>query len=287
MTPGEVELSSLDKVLWPAVAFTKGQMLDYYARIAPTLLAHLAERPLTLGRFPDGVEGRGFAQLECRGRPPWMNTAALRLRDGRIRNLCLARDQRSLLWIVNLGTIELHTFLAAGQALEQPAAVLFDLDPEPPAGLRDVCRVAVLLRDLLAASGLRTVVKTTGGSGLHVLVPLNVPCTYVQTRSFARAVAEEIAGQDPGVVASAGRRDRRAGAVLVDWAQNNERRTTIAPYSLRANVVPLVSMPIAWEEVESAGPVLRFGPAEALERIERLGDLFAPALSDVQRLPKT
>jgi bifunctional non-homologous end joining protein LigD len=281
-----VELSSLDKVLWPALGFTKGQMLEYYARVAPTLLAHVADRPLTLGRFPDGVDGRGFAQLECRGSPAWMDTAPVQLRDGRVRNLCLARDVRSLLWMANLGTIELHTFLASGQRLERPAGVLFDLDPEPPAGFADVCQVALALRDRLTDFGLLSVVKTTGGSGLHVLVPLNSEdATYAHTRAFARAVAHGLAQQLDGVVASAARRERRAGAVLIDWAQNHERRTMIAPYSLRANVVPLVAAPVSWDEVGSAAQAPLFGPAEALERIERLGDLFSPALALAQRLP--
>ncbi len=280
-----VALSSLDKVLWPAVGFSKGQMLVYYARVAAVLLPHLAGRPLTLGRFPEGVDGPGFAQIECRGRPDWMQSAPVRLRDGRMRNFCLVGDVRSLLWVANLGTIELHVFLGAGRALDCPAAILFDLDPEPPAGLSDACRVALLVRDRLAVHGLRAVVKTTGGSGLHVLVPLNSPHTYTQTRGFAREFASSLAARSEGVVATASRRDRRAGTVLIDWAQNHERRSMIAPYSLRANLVPLVSMPVSWEEVERGGDSLLFGPPEALERIERLGDLFEPALRDVQSLP--
>ncbi len=169
--------------------------------------------------------------------------------------------------------------------MDCPAAILFDLDPEPPAGLSDACRVALLVRDRLAVHGLRAVVKTTGGSGLHVLVPLNSPHTYTQTRGFAREFASSLAARSEGVVATASRRDRRAGTVLIDWAQNHERRSMIAPYSLRANLVPLVSMPVSWEEVERGGDSLLFGPPEALERIERLGDLFEPALRDVQSLP--
>ncbi len=169
--------------------------------------------------------------------------------------------------------------------MDCPAAILFDLDPEPPAGLSDACRVALLVRDRLAVHGLRAVVKTTGGSGLHVLVPLNSPHTYTQTRGFAREFASSLAARSEGVVATASRRDRRAGTVLIDWAQNHERRSMIAPYSLRANLVPLVSMPVSWEEVERGGDSLLFDPPEALERIERLGDLFEPALRDVQSLP--
>lgn len=281
--PG-IELTSLDKVMWPSTGTTKRDLVDYYGRVAPALLPHLADRALTLGRFPDGVEQRGFAQTECRGRPPWVQTAPIRLRDGRVRNFCLACDRDSLLWIANLGTVELHTFLASVRALDQPRAVLFDLDPEPPAGLADACRVASMLRERLGAEGLNAVVKTTGGSGLHVLVPLNSPHSYSHTREFARRLAQELAAQHREVVASAARREERGGKVLVDWAQNSERRSFVAPYSLRASYVPLTSTPVGWDEIERGPQNLLFGPSEVLERIERLGDLFEPALSAVQRL---
>lgn len=277
-------LSSLDKVMWPAVGFTKGRMLDYYERVAPVLMPHLRGRPLTLGRFPGGVEARGFAQTECRGKPDWMETAAVRLRDGTVRRFCLVDGVDALLWVANLSTIELHVFLGVAGRLGQPTAVLFDLDPEPPAGITDACRVALALRERLVARGLRSVVKATGGSGLHVLVPLNCGCTYDQTRAFARSVAVELAAADRRIAASAARRASRQGAVLIDWAQNNERRSMVAPYSLRASVVPLVSAPVTWAEVE-AGREMWFGPDEVLERVQRLGDLFAAALRLVQRLP--
>jgi bifunctional non-homologous end joining protein LigD len=283
--PG-LELTSLDKVLWPATGFTKGDLLDYYARVAPVLLAHLAGRPLTLGRFPNGVDGPGFAQTECRGRPAWVDTAAIGLRDGRTRNFCLARDEASLLWIANLGTIELHVFLGRAQSLQQPTAVLFDLDPQPPASIAEAARVALILRDRLAQERLAAVVKTTGGEGLHVVVPLNRPHTYAQTRAFARRIAAELAAEHEQIAGSATRRERRApGAVLIDWAQNNERRTMVAPYSLRANDLPWVSAPLAWAEVERANEsTLRIEPDEVLDRLERMGDLFEPSLTAVQRI---
>lgn len=284
MTESRPVRSSPEKLIWPRANFTKGQMLDYYELVAPTLLPHLADKPLTLGRFPDGVEQRGFAQLECRGSPEWVHTASIRLRDGRVRNLCVAQDLPSLLWIANLGTIELHTFLGSGTNLDRPAAILFDLDPEPPAGLGEAARVALLLRDWLGERGLTAVVKTTGGSGLHVLVPLNSPHSYAQTGGFARRAAEQLASGFEWVVASATARVERAGTVLIDWAQNNERRTFVAPYSLRAADLPSVSTPVAWTEVEREGAWLGFGPDEALERIRRHGDLFAAALTLEQRV---
>ena len=279
-----VELTNLDRVLWPSTGFTKGQLLDYYAEVSGALLPHLVNRPLTLGRFPAGVDAQGFAQTECRGRPQWLQTAAIRLRDGRVRNFCLAQDLSSLLWIANQGTIELHTFLASALALDRPNAVLFDLDPEPPAGFREAARVAVLLRDWLARRNLLAIVKTTGGVGLHVLVPLNSPHSYEQTRQFARAAARELAVDHRQVVASAAHRDRRAGTVLVDWAQNGERRTMVAAYSLRAADAPTVSAPVSWTEVEQARRILRFAPHETLARVEQMGDLFEPALTAVQSI---
>ena len=283
MRPG-LELTSRDKVMWPSTGFTKGDLLDYYARVAAVLLPHLADRPLTLGRFPNGIEERGFAQTECRGSPDWVQTAPIRLRDGRIRNFCLAHDAASMLWIANLGTVELHTFLAGVDALDQPTAVLFDLDPEPPAGLADACRVALLLRERLRAQGLTAVVKTTGGAGLHLVVPLNRSHSYTRTREFARRLAHELARDDEQIVASATRRQQREGTVLIDWAQNSERRSAVAPYSLRASYVPLVSTPVAWDEVESGNEGLLFGPGEVLDRVARLGDLFGPVLNAVQTL---
>jgi bifunctional non-homologous end joining protein LigD len=282
--PSGLELTNLDRVLWPSTGFTKGHLLDYYARVSATLLPHLANRPLTLGRFPGGVDAQGFAQTECRGRPEWLQTAPIHLRNGRVRNFCLAQDLPSLLWIANQGTIELHTFLASALSLERPAAVLFDLDPEPPAGFRDAAKVALLLRDWLARRNLLAVAKTTGGIGLHVLVPLNSPHSYEQTRGFARSAARELAAHHGQVVASAARRDSRAGTVLVDWAQNGERRTMVASYSLRAADVPTVSTPVSWSEIEQARGILRFDPHETLVRIEQMGDLFEPALTAVQSI---
>ncbi|MDQ3933757.1 MAG: non-homologous end-joining DNA ligase [Actinomycetota bacterium] len=279
----EVSLTSLDRVLWPATGFTKGDMVDYYERVAPALLPHIAGRALTLGRFPDGVDGPGFAQTECRGRPDWVATAPIRLRTGELRHYCVVDDLPSLLWVANLGSIELHPFLARASSPSEPAAAMFDLDPEEPAGMADCARVALRLRDVLADRGLTAVPKTSGSAGIHVVVPLNSPHTYERTRAFARSVAERLAADDSSVVAGASRRRDRAGTVLVDWAQNSERRSTVAPYSLRATDRPSVSAPLAWEELEE-GPPPSFGPEAVLRRLERDGDRFEPALTTVQRL---
>jgi bifunctional non-homologous end joining protein LigD len=280
----DVAVTSLDRVLYPETGFTKGDLVAYYRAIAPALVPHLAGRPLTLGRWPGGVEGAGFAQTECRGAPPWLATQPVQLGDGRVRNFCLVGDVSSLLWVANLGTIELHPFVAHGTAPAVPTAVVFDLDPGPPAGLSDCCEVALALHDVLAESDLQAFAKTSGSAGLHVYVPLNSPHTFEQTKSFARTTAERLAEELPNLVTAQLRKTARNGKVLVDWVQNDPARSTVAVYSLRAARRPGVSTPLAWDEVERRPP-LGFAPAEALERVERIGDLFAPVLELEQRLP--
>jgi bifunctional non-homologous end joining protein LigD len=272
-----LRLTSLDKVLWPATGFTKGEMIDYYRRVAPALVPHLAGRPLTLGRFPDGVDGPGFAQTECRGRPEWMRTAPLTLRSGEIRSYCVVDDEASLVWVANLGTIELHPYLARGETPEQPTLVALDIDPSPPGGLVDSCRASLRLRDALAEDGLAAFPKTSGAAGLHVYVPLNSPLGYDETRAFARGLAERLAGELPD------------GRARVDWRQNAPRRSTVAPYSLRAMDRPSVSTPVSWEEVEEVARDRRepaFAPAEVLARVDRDGDLFRPVLELEQSLAR-
>ena len=270
-----LRLTSLDKVLWPATGFTKGRMIEYYVAVADALLPHLAGRPLTLGRFPDGVEGPGFAQTECRGRPEWMATKRLRLRGGEVRDFCLVEDAPSLAWAANQGAIELHPYLGAGDAGEEAVLALFDLDPGPDAGLLAAARLALRLRSLLGESGLRSFPKTSGGLGMHVYVPLNLPHPYDAVREFARRVAGRLGAED---------------AVRIDWRQNHPRRSTIAPYSLRAADRPTVSTPLAWQEVEAAvrdgqSGALRFTADEAIARLAGGDDPFRPVLELEQRLP--
>jgi bifunctional non-homologous end joining protein LigD len=279
-----VELTSLDRVLWPRAGFTKGDMVDYYDRVASALLPHIADRALTLGRFPGGVDAPGFAQTECRGRPPWMATRAIQLRDGRVREYCVVNDRRSLLWVANQSAIELHPFAARGERHDEPTHVIFDLDPGPGADELDCCRVAVRLRDVLAELGLEAFVKSSGSLGLHVLVPLNTPHRYEQTKPFARAVAERLAAADPARVIARARRSERAGRVLVDWLGNDASRSTVAAYSLRATDLPTVSTPLRWEEVE-ASERPRFVANDIAPRLKAIGDPLAPALNLRQRLP--
>jgi bifunctional non-homologous end joining protein LigD len=280
-----VALTNLDRVLWPAAGFTKGDLVGYYRDVAPVLLPHLAGRPLTLWRFPSGVHREGWWQNECRGAPDWLRTVTLRG-----QRFCLAEDVASLVWLANLGTVELHPFLTRAGEPEPPLALVFDLDPGPPADVLDCCEVALQVRAELATAGLDSFAKTSGSLGLHVFVPLDGEATFAETKPFARAMAEGLAGERPERVVATPTRTLREGKVLVDWLQNDPTRATVAPYSLRATPWPTVSTPVAWEEVEQAlaarkPELLSFTPAATSERIAARGDLFRPVLELRQALP--
>ena len=287
-----LSLSNLDKVLYPRVGFTKGQVIDYYTRVSPVLLPHLRGRPLTLKRYPDGVEGKFFYEKECpRHRPDWVRTAPIPThRDGRTVNFCLAQDLPTLVWAANLADLELHTSLARAGAIQRPTMVVFDLDPGAPATIVECARVGRWLRDLFGHLGLESFAKTSGSKGLQVYVPLNTPTSYAETKPFARAVAELLETEHRALVVSQQTKALRAGRVLVDWSQNDEHKTTVCVYSLRARERPTVSMPVTWAEVEE---LLERGDPDwlaldsdaVLERVERHGDLFAGALDLEQTLP--
>ncbi|MBI5547194.1 MAG: ATP-dependent DNA ligase [Deltaproteobacteria bacterium] len=300
-TPSEVSiagrrlsLSNLDKVLYPQVGFTKAQVIDYYVRVAPVLLPHLRDRPLTLKRYPDGVEGEFFYEKNCpRFRPDWVRTVPL-WSEGNQRhvNFCLVNDLASLVWVANLADLELHTPLSLAGAVARPTLLAFDLDPGAPADIVQCCEVALLLRQFFDPLGLQSFPKTSGSKGLQVYVPLNAPrLTYDDTKAFARALAENLEQGHPDLVVSSMKKSLRVGKVLVDWSQNDEHKTTICAYSLRAKERPTVSTPVTWDEVEACA---RRGKAEGLvfdweavlRRIAERGDLFAPVLTMRQRLPR-
>ena len=286
-----LRLSNLDKVLWPLAGFTKGDVIDFYTRVAPTLLPHVQERPLTLRRFPDGVDASNWFQTQCPpGRPDWLSTAPLADRRGGVYEMCLVNDLASLLWVANLAAIELHPLLARRERPDEPTVVVFDLDPGPPADVLACCEVALGLRDMLDGLGLATFPKTSGSVGLHVYVPLNTPHGFPETKGFAREIAALLTAERPDRVTDVMRRAARGGKVLVDWLQNDPTRSTLAPYSLRGTGWPTVSTPVTWEEVERAlatasAELLTFEAADVLDRLERVGDLFAPVLELTQRLP--
>jgi bifunctional non-homologous end joining protein LigD len=291
----ELKLTNLDKVLYPQAGFSKGEVVDYYAKVAPTLVPHLAGRALTLRRFPEGVDDTDAAFFEKRcpkHRPEWVKTTRVLAgpRSGYI-DYCVCEDRATLVWMAQLAAIELHPSLSLGKKHEQPTVLAFDLDPGPPAEVLACSRVALRLREVLDHVGLQSFVKTSGSKGLQLYVPLNTQTDYEETRPFAQALAQLLAKQSPEeVIAKMGKKTLRKGKVLIDWYQNNERKTTIAVYSLRARERPTVSTPVTWEELEAAvekddADSLVFEAPDVLRRIEQHGDLFAPVLKLKQKLP--
>jgi bifunctional non-homologous end joining protein LigD len=287
-----LRLSNRSKVLYPSAGLTKGDLIDYYATVAPAALPHLRGRALTLKRYPDGVEGEYFYEKQCPShRPEWVHTVPIwSERVKREVHYCIVEDLPTLLWAANLASVELHTSLALASLAERPTMLVLDLDPGAPAGLKECCRVALRIRELLGAFDLRALVKTSGSKGLQVYVPLNTPLTYEHTKPFARALAELLERQHPDEVVSRMAKRLRRGRVFVDWSQNDEHKTTVCAYSLRATEHPLVSTPLHWEEVEHGARKrkpfqLSAGPAELLMRIERDGDLFESLLTLEQELP--
>src|ERR1700719_9493 len=277
----KLSVSNLDKVLYPKVGFTKGRVIDYYIRIAPVLLPHLKDRPLTMKRYPNGVEGEFFYEKNCPShRPTWVKTAKVWSEgNNRMMNYCLAQDLPTLVWAANLADIELHTSLARKKDVARPTMMVFDLDPGAPADIVQCCQVGLWLRELLALMKLKSWVKTSGSKGLQVYVPLNTAATFDQTKALSRALAEHLEREHPKLVISKMARALRAGKVFVDWSQNDEHKTTVNVYSLRAKEQPTVSTPVAWEEVEATlkrknGKLLVFSSDRVLQRVEKLGDLF-------------
>jgi bifunctional non-homologous end joining protein LigD len=288
----ELKLSNLDKVLYPRTGFTKDDVIAYYATIAPVLLGHLAERPLTVTRWPDGVEAKSFFQKQAPAhRPEWVRTATVASERKPI-DYTLADDLPTLVWLANLAAIELHVPLARAEAIERPTAVVFDLDPGAPANIVECCHVGLLLQGMFEHLGLRSYAKTSGSKGLQVYAPLNAAdAAYERTKPFAKAVAELLESAEPELVVSRMTIARRAGKVLIDWSQNDARKTTVCAYSLRASERPTVSTPVDWDEVraarDSGDPAgLAFDATDVLERVAERGDLFAPMLSLVQEMPR-
>ncbi|MGA3316703.1 MAG: non-homologous end-joining DNA ligase [Candidatus Korobacteraceae bacterium] len=287
-----LKLSNLDKVLYPEAGFTKGQVIDYYVRIAPALLPHLRGRPLTMKRYPNGVSGPYFYEKNCpEHRPEWVQTARVwSSGNNRWMNYCLAEDLPTLVWAANLADLELHTSLSLGKDILRPTFLVFDLDPGPPANIVQCCQVGLWVRDILAQLQLQSFAKTSGSKGLQIYVPLNTAVTYDQTKPFAHELARVLERQHPNLVVSDMKKALRTGKVLVDWSQNDDHKTTVCVYSLRAKERPMVSTPVKWDEVESClkkgdASLLVFESDEVLARAKKHGDLFEPVLKLKQRMP--
>ena len=284
-----VKFTNRSKALFPN-GFTKGDLIDYYARVAPLLLPHLAGRAVTFNRFPEGTgekgQGKSFFEKHCNAhRPPWVRTVTVP-GEGRHKPIeyCRVDDVAGLQWAANLAAVELHVPLALAAAPDEPRAMILDLDPGPPATLVDCVRVGLRLKALLDELGLVSMPKTSGGKGLHILVPLNTPgVTFAQTKGFARAVALTLQKDDPeGVIASMNKRDR-TGRVFLDWGQNDRNKTNAAVFSVRARDVPSVSWPLTWADLaDGAAPPVVLASDDWDARAARAA---VKPLGKMQRLP--
>ena len=283
-------VTNLDKVLYPATGFTKGDVLAYYQAISPVMLPHLARRPVTMKRYPDGVDGLSFYEKRCPSkRPAWVRDATVASTSHGELTFCTVDNVQTLLWMANRAALEYHTYLYRDGHEDEPTMLVFDLDPGEPATLLDCLELGLVLRDLLRDVGLESFPKTSGGKGLHLGVPLR-GATFAQTKTLARAIAELLAREHPQRVTSRMAKSERRGRVLVDWSQNDHGKTTACAYTLRARARPTVSAPVGWDEVAEAKRKrkperLVFETPQVLARVEELGDLFAPTLSLRQRLP--
>jgi len=288
----QLKLTNLEKILYPAAGFTKKDVIDYYVRIAPAMLPHLKGRALTRKRYPDGVDGEPFFEKNApKYRPEWVKTAPI-WSEGNRRTVhyILADDLPTLVWLANLAALELHPSLALAKDYACPTEMVFDLDPGPPANIVQCCQVAFWLREIFDHFGLQSFPKTSGSKGLQIYVPLNTPTTYDVTKMFSHALAQLLEHDHPELIVSDMKKSIRTGKVFVDWSQNDEHKTTVAVYSLRAREQPTVSTPVTWDEVERCykkkdANLLVFQAQQTIARFEKLGDLFEPVLHLKQRLP--
>jgi len=289
----QLQLSNMDKVLYPEAGFSKGQVIDYYVRVAPALLPHLHDRPLTMKRYPNGVSGQFFYEKNCPShRPDWVQTAEVWSEgNNRWMKYCLVQDLPTLVWAANLADIELHTSLSLGKEILQPTMLVFDLDPGAPANIVQCCQVGLWVREIFEHFGLESFPKTSGSKGLQIYVPLNTKTSYDETKPFAHAMARLLENDHRDMVVSDMKKAVRTNKIFVDWSQNDEHKTTVSVYSLRARERPTVSTPVTWEEVERSlkkkdANLLVFESNQVIERVKKMGDLFAPVLELKQKLPK-
>lgn len=284
----ELTLSNLDKVLYPETGFTKAEVIDYYARIAPVMQRHTSGRCMTFRRYPNGVDGTSFFEKRCPShRPEWVGTAAGPGDRGGEIQYCRLEEPAAFVWAANLAALELHAPVALASDLDAPQMLVFDLDPGDGVDITGCAAVALDLRTLLDSAGLQAFPKTSGSKGMQIYVPLNSPHTHGHASDFALAAGQILERRSPTKVTTTMKRSVRGGKVFIDWSQNSRHKTTICAYSLRARPHPTVSTPVSWEEVDAPaeGGPLRFEAVDVLDRVAELGDLFAPTLELVQQLP--
>ena len=285
----QLKVSNLDKVLYPEAGFTKAEVIDYYVRVAPAMLPHVADRGLTLRRYPNGVDAQSFFEKRCPShRPEWVGTfEGPGDRSGTI-GYCALDSVAALAWAANMAALELHAPMARGADIDAPTMCVFDLDPGPGTGVPVCAAVALDIRAVLERlADLQSFVKTSGSKGLQLYVPLNSPHEHEHCSSFAQAVAQVLEKHHADRVTSTMKKSARPGKVFIDWSQNSRHKTTVAVYSLRARPRPTVSTPVTWDEVSDAasGAPLSFEAPDVLDRVAEHGDLFAPTVSLEQHLP--
>jgi len=285
-------LSNLEKDLYPAFGFSKAHVLEYYRRASAFILPHLQNRALTLKRYPNGVGEDYFFEKRCPShRPSWVPTAQISQDGDETMTVCLVNNLATLMWVENLASLELHVPLARSHTRETPDTIVFDLDPGDGAGMMACLRVSLILRDLLAELKLTCFAKTSGLKGLHVYVPLNqTKTTFDDTKTFSKSVAEVLERNYPDLVTSKMAKERRTKKVFINWSQNDASKTTVCVYSLRAGEKPTVSYPRPWKEIEKFvekgdAETIRVLPFQAIDRLSKTGDLFAPVLTLRQDLP--
>jgi bifunctional non-homologous end joining protein LigD len=290
----DVSVSNLNKVMYPALGFTKGQVIDYYTRVAPYLLPHLKDRPITMKRFPDGINGEYFYEKDAPSfTPKWIKTYPIpRTSEKSMINYILINDLPTLVWSANMANLEIHPFLAKAPKIDVPTMVVFDLDPGDQTNILKSCKVAFLVKAVLDKLSLKSLVKVSGSKGIHLHVPLNTEVTYEMTQAFARTIAQFLEREHPDFIVSEMAKEKRKGKVFIDWSQNSEHKSTVAVYSLRAKGDrPFVAMPVTWNDLKKAvqkddAASLLFEPEAALKRLKKTADLFASALKLRQKLPK-
>lgn len=281
-----LSLTNLNKMFYPDVGFTKRDVISYYYAVCSFLLPHLRNRPITLKRYPDGVASGYFYEKRCPSyKPNWLETAAI---DS--INYCLIQDVESLIWLANIADLEIHSMLFTTRDEIHPTAMVFDLDPGEGASIINCCEIALELKCLFDDLLLESFPKTSGLKGLQLYVPLNLHATFDQTKTFSQTVARLLEDRHPKQVTASMARKNRKGKVYIDWVQNDQKKTTVSVYSLRAGNQPTVSTPLSWEEVRHAAErgrpdELRFTPEDVLLRVRRHGDLFRPVLTKQQELP--
>jgi len=291
-----IEISNLEKVMFPETGFTKAEVIDYYIRISATLLPHLKDRPLTMKRFPDGIHGQHFYEKDApKHTPDWVKTFSVprkvEKKGEKDIDFILVNNLATLVWTANLANLEMHVFLSRVPDVHGPTAVVFDLDPGPPADVLSCAQVAVWLKSIFDHFKLKSFAKSSGSKGIQLYIPLNTPVDYDTTSAFAQSFAIALENAHPDLVVSKMAKNLRNGKVFIDWSQNVDFKTTVCVYSPRAKrEAPFISMPLEWKELENAlakqnAEAFYFEPEEAIKRVQKIGDLFEPVLTLKQKLP--